>query len=149
MSEGIDVKFISPAMFTLECPTRKRRYDVTKGGGAYRCKMDRCICKSSLSFPSQLLHDITMKFSRGNSSSSFLPENSPKSRKKSFAFLSIFLSDLLKKTMCYFITAIGTCIITVNYSTFTLCMLILFYSLEDNYPARYSRKIILPTFQEK
>lgn len=43
MSEGIDVKFISPAMFTLECPTRKRRYDVTKGGGAYRCKMDRCI----------------------------------------------------------------------------------------------------------
>lgn len=42
MSEGIDVKFISPAMFTSECPTRKRRYDVTKVGGAYRCKMDRC-----------------------------------------------------------------------------------------------------------
>lgn len=43
MSEGIDVKFISPAMFTSDCPTRKRRYDVTKVGGAYRCKMDRCI----------------------------------------------------------------------------------------------------------
>lgn len=50
MSEGIDVKFISPAMFTLECPTRKRRYDVTKGGGAYRCKMDRCIVYGKLIF---------------------------------------------------------------------------------------------------